>query len=77
MKPRWTKWMFVLLAGGRIKQNKKSFPLPSMLSYESLMSVKENTDRKRKKEKKIRIEHKPNGTLLTFDIMYKYCPNNS
>ena len=46
-----------------------------MLSYESLVSIKENTDRKRKK--KIRIEHKPNGTLLTFDIMYKYYPNNS
>ena len=59
------------------KTNKKLFPLPSMLSYESLMSVKENRDRKRKKEKKIRIEHKPNGTLLTLDIMYKYYPNNS
>ena len=31
---------------------KKLFPLPSMLSYESLVSIKENTDRKRKKEKK-------------------------
>ena len=45
--------MFVLLAVGRIKQKKKKlFPLPSMLSYESLVSIKENTDRKRKKEKK-------------------------
>ena len=45
--------MFVLLAVGRIKQKKnKLFPLPSMLSYESLVSIKENTDRKRKKEKK-------------------------
>ena len=53
LKPRWTKWMFVLLAVGRIKQQKKKlFPLPSMLSYESLVSIKENTDRKRKKEKK-------------------------
>ena len=28
------------------------FPLPSLPSYESLVSVKENTDRKWKKEKK-------------------------
>ena len=34
------------------------FPLPSLASYESLVSVKENADRKWKKEKKIPIEHK-------------------
>ena len=38
------------------------FPLPSLPYYESLVSVKENTDRKSIKEerKKIPIEHKPN-----------------
>ena len=43
-------------------------PSTSLLSCESLVSAKENTDRKRKKKeerKKIRIEHKPNWTLLT------------
>ena len=36
------------LAGGNGKQG-KWFPLPSLLSYESLVSVKEKTDKKRKK----------------------------
>ena len=45
------------------KGKKKLFPLSFLISYESLVSVKENTDRKKKEErkkKKIRIEHKPN-----------------
>ena len=44
------------------------------------LPVKENTEKKRKKEErkkeKIRIENKPNGTLLTLCIMLKYYPNN-
>ena len=45
------------------RKKKKRFPLYFLISYESLVSVKENTDRKKKEErkkKKIRIEHKPN-----------------
>ena len=46
------------------KKKKKRFPLSSLLPFGSLVSVKENTERKRKKgerkKKKIRIEHKPN-----------------
>ena len=43
-------------------ENKKNNPTP-VSSYESLVPVKDNIDRKRKKERKkekIRIEHKPN-----------------
>ena len=43
------------------------FPLPSVLSYDSLVSVKENTDKESKKEermkeKKIRIKSKTKQT---------------
>ena len=38
------------LAGGSKKTRKWWFPLPSLQSFESLVSVKENADRKRKKE---------------------------
>ena len=43
-------------------------------SCESLQIEKEKKE-ERKKEKK-RIEHKPNWTLLTSDIMQKYYANN-
>ena len=65
--------MFV--SGWRRKTRKIIIPF-SVPFYESLVSLKENTDRKKKKEtrkkereKTIRIEHKPNGTLLTLCIM--------
>ena len=50
--------------GGSGKQEKQWFPLPFLLSCESLVSVKENTNKKEKKsknkeKKKIRIQHKP------------------
>ena len=62
-------------------ENKEKIILSPVRSYESLVSVKENTDKKRtnnKKErkKKIRIEHKPNWTLFTLRIILKYYPNN-
>ena len=45
-----------LWAGGSEIQKKKKkknwFPLSSLLSFESLVSAKENTDRKRKKKKR-------------------------
>ena len=44
-------------------------PFPFRLSYESLVSVKENTDRKKEEREKIRIERKPNWTLFTLGIM--------
>ena len=68
--------MFV--SGWKWKTRKIIIPSP-VPSYESLVSVKENTDRKIKKQerkKKIRIEHKLNWTLLTLCIMLKYYPNN-
>ena len=34
------------------KGKKKLFPLSFLISYESLVSVKENTDRKKKEERK-------------------------
>ena len=42
------------------------------------LPVKENTPKKKeeRKKEKIRIENKPNGTLLTLRIMLKYYPNN-
>ena len=55
--------MFV--SGWKWKARKIIIPSPAK-SYELLVSVKENTDRKRKKKikkkrkKKMRIEHKPN-----------------
>ena len=58
--------MFV--SGGKWKTRKTMIPSP-VLSYDSLVSVYENTNRKRRKnkkerkkerKKKIRIEHKPN-----------------
>ena len=62
-----------LWAGGSGIQKKKRFPLSSLLSFESLVFVKENNDRKRKKRErkknKIQIEHKPNWTLITLAIM--------
>ena len=58
-KKKWRNgWNLVelnecLLAGGiRKPKKKKWFPLPFLLSYESLVSVKENNDRKRKKKRK-------------------------
>ena len=60
--------------GKKVENKKKRFPLPFLLFCESLVTIKENTDRKiekrrkkeRKKErKKIRIEYKSNSTLLT------------
>ena len=41
-KSRWTNWLFA----------SEWFPLPSLLSYESIVSVKENSNRKRKKEER-------------------------
>ena len=38
--------------GGSGKQEKQWFPLPSLLSCESLVSVKENINKKRKKEER-------------------------
>ena len=54
--------MFV--SGWKWKTRKIIVPSP-VPSYESLVSIKENTDRKRKqnkkeRKKKIRIGHKPN-----------------
>ena len=46
----------------RLKWKTRKIIIPTPVSsYESLVSVKENIDRKRKeRKKKIRIEHKPN-----------------
>ena len=41
-----------LWAGGCEKQEKQWFHLPSLLSCESLLSVKKNTNKKRKKEER-------------------------
>ena len=38
--------------GGSGKQEKQWFPLPSLLSCESLVSVKENINKKRKKDER-------------------------
>ena len=45
------------------KWKTRKIKVPSLLFCESLVSVRENTDRKKKKKqrkKKIHIEHKPN-----------------
>ena len=44
--------------GGSGKQEKQWFTLPFLLSCESLVSVKENTNKKRKKKVKINKERK-------------------
>ena len=66
------------LAGESEKTRKITIPSP-VLSFDLLVSVKENTDQKKKEKQKkikIRIEHKPNWTCLTLCIMLKYYPNN-
>ena len=66
-----------------VENKKNDFP-STVPCYESLVSLKENTDRKTKKykkerKKKIRLEHKPNCTVPKLCIMLKINPiiNNS
>ena len=63
----WWKW----------KTRKIIIPSP-IPSYELLVSVKENTDRreKNKKERTKYGQNKKQETLLTLCIMLKYNPNN-
>ena len=68
--------MFV--SGWKWKTRKIIIPSP-IPSYELLVSVKENTDRRREKNKKERTKYgqnKKQETLLTLCIMLKYNPNN-
>ena len=73
----------MLVSGWKWKTRKIIIPSP-IPSYEALVSVKENTDKKRKKKqerkkerkRKIPIEHKPHWTLLMLCIISKYYPNN-
>ena len=56
--------------GGSGKQEKQWFPLSSLLSCESLVSVKENAVRKRKKRrnKKKKTQTKLNAPHLRYNV---------
>ena len=60
------------------KQKQKRFPLSFLISYESLVSVKENTDRKKKEERKKKNTDRTQTKLNAPQVQYmqKYYPNN-
>ena len=60
------------------KRKKKRFPLSFLISYESLVSVKENTDRKKKKKERKKNTDRTQTNLNAPHIQYmqKYYPNN-
>ena len=64
----------MIIGGRKWKTRKKIIPSP-VPSYESLVSVKENTNRKSKKRRK-KERKKERWTLLMLRIMLKYYPNN-
>ena len=61
-----------------VKRKKKRFPLSFLISYESLVSVKENTDRKKKKKERKKNTDRTQTKLNAPHIQYmqKYYPNN-